>query len=393
MQKGFKNSFDIHIKNRLFYKRFFLILLVSIGEEIKNKLERGNNMLFRSYKFSLKLNARQEFIFQNLLKHITNTYTFLSPHLGSDNRLSSTQLRALTVPMFERHSFTPLFTELILPQILTNLQKKSEYLEASFPLSFKQFSYNPLKNELSLPFCKNIRLSHYRNLPSKIHKVELYYKNKKWYINFLVSKKTAQKKNSNLKTIGIDVGLKTFASLSNGKSVKNPRFYEVMKEKIYIEQHNLSTKQRGSNSWKKQKERVNCLYSKLHRQRIDFLHKLTHYLTDTYDVIGIENINIQDLQKKKHLRNSLSDVSWGEFAEMLRYKCEEKGKHLILVERFYPSSQLCSKCGNKRWMPVHIRTYKCAQCSSEIDRDYNAALNIENRAKQLYLRTFHTVKP
>lgn len=349
-------------------------------------------MLFRSYKFLLKLNSNQEIIFNKLLKHINKAYTLLSPHLASDNRITAAQLRSLINPMFEKHSFTPLFTELIFPQILNNLQKESGYLEASFPLSFKQFSYNPFKNEVSLPFCKNIRLSHFRKLPSKIHKVELYNKNKKWYINFLVSKKPAQKKTSDLKTIGIDVGLKTFASLSNGKSVKNPRFYEQMKEKIYIEQHKLSTKQQGSNSWMKQKEKVNQLYSRLHRQRIDFLHKFTHYLTNTYDVIGIENINIQDLQKKKHLRNSLSDVSWGEFADMLRYKCEEKGKHLILVERFYPSSQLCSKCGNKRWMPVHIRTYKCTRCSNEIDRDYNAALNIENRAKQLYLNLFHTVK-
>lgn len=348
-------------------------------------------MLFRSYKYSLKLNHRQQHIFNNLLRYINVTYKFISPHLQSNDNLSLNQLRSITKPMFDKYHFTPLFTDFIFPQILTNLQTDSSYLEACFPLSFKNFSYSEKSNLISLPFCKDIKLSHYRKLPSKIYKAELYYKNKKWYINLLVSKKEPDMKTSNLKVIGIDVGLKSFAFLSNGKSVENPRFYEEMREKISIEQKKLANKNKGSKNWERQKEKINGLYAKVHRQRMDFLHKFTHYLTETYDVIGIENINIQDLQRKKHLRNSLSDVSWGEFIELLRYKCEEKGKHLIYVERFYPSSQLCSNCGNRRFMPVHIRTYCCSKCKNEIDRDYNASLNIENRAKDIYLRKYHTV--
>lgn len=348
-------------------------------------------MIFRSYKYFLKLNKRQTVVFNNLLKYIDITYKHLSPHLLTDELLSINQIRMITAPMFQKYHFTPLFTELIFPQILKNLQTKSTHFEASFPLTFKQTIYNANHNTISLPFCKDIALSHYRKLPSKVIKIILYYKNKKWYVDLLVSLNPAQKKHSNLKSIGIDVGLKSFAFLSNGKSIENPRFFGEMKEKISIEQKKLTNKKIGSKSWLKQKARVNQLYTKIHSQRMDFLHKITHYLTEHYDVIGLEHINIQDLQRKKHLRNSLSDVSWGEFIELLKYKCEEKGKHLVQVERFYPSSQLCSKCGNKHFMPVHIRTYSCSHCSNEVDRDYNASLNIESRAKQIYLNSIHPV--
>lgn len=346
-------------------------------------------MLFRSYKFSLKLNNKQEVVFKNLLKYSYVTYQQISPHMDPETPLSINQLRSITTPLFEKYSFTPLFTEILFPQILTNLQKKSAYFETIFPFTFKQFTYNKNNNQISLSFCKNIQLSHYRKLPSKIYKVELYYKNKKWYINLLVSKKEPKKRTEHLRTIGVDVGLKSFAFLSNGKSIENPRFYDEMKEKLSIEQHKLSKKQKGSKKWLEQKKKVNRLYTKLHRQRLDFLHKFTHYLTENFDVIGIENIHIRDLQQKRHLRNSLSDVSWGEFMEMLAYKCEEKGKHLVFVERFFPSSQICSSCGSRKWMPVHIRTYSCSNCNVEQDRDFNASLNIENRAKQIYLETIY----
>lgn len=346
-------------------------------------------MLFRSYKFGLKLTKQQQITFSNLNKYIFLTFNHLSPVLTENPRLSLPQLRNHTAPLFENHSFTPLFTEIIFPQVLNNLQKNALYFECSYPISFKKFSFDNNSNTVSLPFCKNIKLSHRRDMPGRILKVDLYFKKKKWYINFLISKEMPKKIKENLKPIGIDVGLKSFAFLSNGKVIKNPRFYEELREKISKEQRILSTKKRNSKNWNKQKEKINKLYSKLHNQRIDFLHKLTSYLTNNYDVIGIESIHIKELQQKKHLRNSLSDVSWGEFIEMLRYKCEEKGKHLISVERFYPSSQLCSTCGNRKVMPVHIRTYSCTKCGSKVDRDFNASLNIEQRAKHLYLANLH----
>ncbi|MGF7534939.1 RNA-guided endonuclease TnpB family protein [Bacillus mexicanus] len=346
-------------------------------------------MLFRSYKFLLKLTKKQQVTFNHLNKYVYFTFKHLSPILSENPTLSLAQLRNQTSILFEKYSFTPMFTEIIFPQVLTNLQKKSSHFECSYPISFKQFAYDIKTNTVSLPFCQNIKLSHRREMPSKIFKIELYFKKKNWYINFLISKEPPLKIKENLKPLGIDVGLKSFAFLSNGKVIENPRFYDELKEKISEEQRKLSIKQRNSKNWFEQKEKINKLYTKLHNQRIDFLHKLTSYLTSHYDVIGIESINIKELQQKKHLRNSLSDVSWGEFIEMLQYKCEEKGKHLIQVERFYPSSQLCSACGNRKMMPVHIRTYCCTKCGSKIDRDFNASLNIEQRAKHLYLANLH----
>lgn len=346
-------------------------------------------MLFRSYRYCLKLNKEQEKTFRNLLKYVFVVYRELSPHFEREKHLTIEQLRTFSAPLFEKYAFSPLFTETIYPQILVNLKEKNAHLGDAFPLSFKEFSYNRYWNTVSLPFCKDIRLSHKRALPSKIYKVDLYFKNKKWFVNLLVAKKGASPKEKELKVVGIDVGLKEFATLSNGEIIENPRFYEQLKTKISIEQKKLSKKKINSRNWLEQKEKISNLYSKLHRQRIDFLHKLTHRLSEQYDVIGLESINIRDLQKKKHLRNSLSDVSWGEFMELLKYKCEEKGKRLIFVERYFPSSQLCSECGNRQFMPVHLRTYSCSRCKCEIDRDYNASINIENRTKEIYLNKYH----
>ncbi|WP_088363583.1 RNA-guided endonuclease InsQ/TnpB family protein [Bacillus cereus] len=346
-------------------------------------------MLFRSYKYQLKLSTSQQKIFDILYKYMQVSYKTLYPLFKDNKKPSINLLRTTTTPLFEKYQFSQLYTDIIFPQLISNIQKNPDKFESIFPIKFKTFLYDKQLNILSLPFCQNIKISHQRELPSKIYNVEIFNKNKKWYVNFLVAKKQKNKKQSDLRSIGIDVGLKQFAFLSSGQIVSNPRFYDKIKEKISLEQKKLSKKQKGSNRWKYQKTKINKLYTKLYRQRSDFLHKLTNYLTEKYDVIGIESINIRDLQKKKHLRNSLADASWGEFITILQYKCDEKGKHLIGVERFFPSSQLCSNCGNKKWMPVHIRTYSCMNCGTETDRDFNAALNIENRAKQIFLETIY----
>ena len=121
----------------------------------------------------------------------------------------------------------------------------------------------------------------------------------------------------------------------------------------------------------------------IYHARMNFLHKTSAYVVSNYDVIGIEKLSIQTLVQNKRLSKSILDASWGTFIELLKYKAKEQSKQVIEVGRFYPSTQLCSKCGNKQWMPLHLRIYACKSCGYEVDRDYNASKNIENKAREL----------
>jgi len=185
--------------------------------------------------------------------------------------------------------------------------------------------------------------------------------------------------------IGIDVGLKEFAVLSTGEVIPNPRFYHTLEEKLAKEQRKLSRKEKFSNNWKKQLAKVQKIHSKIANARKDFLHKLSTRIVNNHDIIGVEDLNIKGMVRNHHLAKSIADAGWSMFNNFLEYKCLWQSKTFQKVERFYPSSQLCSECGSKQIMPLHLRTYVCKDCGTNIDRDFNASKNIELRALQLAL--------
>ena len=106
------------------------------------------------------------------------------------------------------------------------------------------------------------------------------------------------------------------------------------------------------------------------------MHHLSAKLTNHYDLIAVESIPTKELITKRNNNMNILDASWGEFLSMLEYKSQEKGVHLVKVDRFYPSSQICANCGSKQIMPVHLRTFQCRECKTSIDRDFNAAKNM-----------------
>ena len=196
--------------------------------------------------------------------------------------------------------------------------------------------------------------------------------------------KTFPKTNSN---IGIDLGLEHFAILSTGEKIENPRFLISASKKLRREQKILSrrgllAKQRGKSlndcmNYQKQRLKVARLHEKISNQRRDFLSKLSINLIKNHDRICMEDLSSKNLMKNHHLARAIGDASWFEFCRMLEYKAEWYGKKIIKINKWFPSSQICSSCKtNSGKKPLHIREWTCGNCQTRHDRDINASLNI-----------------
>lgn len=186
--------------------------------------------------------------------------------------------------------------------------------------------------------------------------------------------------------IGIDLGLVDFAIMSDGTKIENPQFYEKSEQKLVKFQRELSRKTIGSNRWNKARIKVANLQKHISNQRKDFLQKFTTNIVKTYDVISIEDLDVKSMKETDFtIRNKrVGDVSWSEFRRMLAYKSQWYGKQLSVVDRYYPSSQICHHCGHKDGKKSEdIREWICPHCNSELDRDINAAINILNEGLRI----------
>lgn len=210
---------------------------------------------------------------------------------------------------------------------------------------------------------------------SRPYRVTLAQKEGKWTASFLISL-TSQEKPVLKSVVGCDMGLKDFLTLSDGTRISYPSSWNEISEKLKEEQRKLSRKEKGSNTWKKQSQRVRKLYQKLMRVRHDFLHKISRNLVNRYDIICLEDLSLSSLQENKKIRSSLQDAAWATFVHYVQYKAGAEGKKVILADRFFPSTKRCSGCGAQRDMPLKERLYTCKNCGLSCDRDENAAKNL-----------------
>lgn len=176
-------------------------------------------------------------------------------------------------------------------------------------------------------------------------------------------------------SVGVDVGLTHFATLSNGMKIDNPRFLHHAAEKLNKLQRCLSSKKRGSNNRKKAKYKVALAYLKVARARKHFHHETAAKLVMQFDAIAVEDLKVKDMVKNHNLAKAIFDVAWGAFFLILQSKAEKAGRRFEKVAPAY-TSQDCSTCGHRQKMPLKIRVYECGGCQLVIDRDHNAAINI-----------------
>jgi len=181
-------------------------------------------------------------------------------------------------------------------------------------------------------------------------------------------------------TIGIDLGISSYLTTSKGEKIENPKYLSKSQSKLSYAQRRYS-KTKG----RKAKQKLNKIHTKIKNQRLDFLHKLSNKLLSDSEnqTICIEKLNIEGMLKDNPLAKHISDAGWAMFINMLTYKAELKGKNILQVDTFFPSSKLCHKCNYKNDnLKLNQRAWQCPNCKSNLDRDLNAALNIKNKALQ-----------
>jgi len=236
-------------------------------------------------------------------------------------------------------------------------------------------------NKIKLPIIGWLKLAQKNYLPldgkCKINKATVSNKSGRWFVSIQVEETIPDPIPATNKPIGIDVGINKLAVLSDGREydvIYNPR----LDKKVKRLQRELSRRTKGGSNWNKTKIKLGRAMNKVSSTRTTNLHNISKNITNSKpSSIIVENLNISGMVKNRHLAKSIQESSWGELQRQLEYKSLWNGIEFIKADRWYPSSKICSNCGNKKEvLLLSDRIYKCENCGLIIDRDLNAAINL-----------------
>jgi len=241
-------------------------------------------------------------------------------------------------------------------------------------------------NCLRLPMIGDIKSVFHREIEGKFKTVTISKNCSNQYYASILFEDGKDKPTTNTggKAIGIDLGLTHFAITSDGSKFDNPRWFKRHERNLKVKQQQLSRKQKGSNKRGKARLKVAKVHNKIAKCREDFHHKLSRRIVNENQVIVVENLAVANMVKNHKLAKAISQVGWGKFCTMLKYKADQEGKVYQEVDRFFASSKTCNNCLNRvDSLDLSIRFWDCNSCGTHHDRDINAAINIRDEGLRI----------
>ena len=236
------------------------------------------------------------------------------------------------------------------------------------------------ENKIKLPKLGFVNIKLHRHLPtdSKICSATISEKNGRYYVSVLVEYAQEVEKVKPVKVLGLDYSQQHFYVDSENRKPNFPKPKRSLQDKLSKEQGKLARKVKGSNNRNKQRLKIARLEEHIANQRKDFLHKLSNRLSNEYDVICVEDIDLRAMSQCLSLGKNISDNGFGMFRTMLEYKLKDRGKYFVKIDKWFPSSKLCNECGcvNSE-LKLGQMSWTCPSCGELINRDYNASKNIK----------------
>ncbi|MGY0694625.1 IS200/IS605 family element RNA-guided endonuclease TnpB [Virgibacillus sp. FSP13] len=255
----------------------------------------------------------------------------------------------------------------------------------SYTTKYVNGNIDVLDKHIKLPKLGLVRFAKSREVCGRIINATIRRNPSGKYFVSMLTESEVQPLDKTESAVGIDVGLKDFATLSDGIVYENPTFFRALEEKLAQAQRILSRRQIGSSNWNKQRMKVARIHEKIMNIRKDMLHKISTNIVKNHDIIGIEDLSVSNMLKNKNLAKAITEVSWSAFGTMLEYKAKWYEKQVIVVARNFASSQLCSNCGHKHKdvKNLALREWTCPVCKCHHQRDFNASINLRNEALRL----------
>ena len=247
--------------------------------------------------------------------------------------------------------------------------------------------------KLKLPKVGFVKIVQHREIIGKIKSATIEKTpTNKYYVSILAEYENQVPEAELKKFIGLDFSMHDLYVTSEGERANYPKFFRKSERKLTRLCRQHSKRKKDSKNRERTRLKVCLAYEKITNQRIDYLHKKSYLLSETYDAVCIETLNMQAMSKMLKFGKSVADNSFGRFREFLDYKLSFRGKKLIIVNKWFASSQLCSSCGykNSEIKDISIRKWKCPSCGTEHDRDINAAKNLREEGKRIAATTVGT---
>ena len=276
--------------------------------------------------------------------------------------------------------------------------KRQTYRTNCMRSTYKGKNYSSIdldleKRQIQLPKLGLINIRGYRNLKvidgNIINATISYETTGKYYVSVVVEEKEIVKNKINPKSIvGIDLGIKDLVVTSSGEKYKNPKEIKKYEKRIKRFMRKLSRQKKESNNYQKTKIKISRIYEKLKNSRKHNIIKIVNKLIEEYDIVVSEKLNVKSMMKNHNLAKAVSDTCFSKICDILKWKSKIKGKYYYQIDTYFPSSKICSCCGNKteKLNSLSIRKWECEKCGAENDRDINASINIMFEGLKSYYR-------